>query len=393
MAIVKLTDRYIKNLKPAEKDYEINGGEGLYVRVRKNGTITWIYRFYFGKPCRMTLGTYPAMSLKDARQAHKAAAMLRNDGINPAEQKQEQARSAAAEPTVNDLIAEYMERWAKPNKKSWRADQRIFAVDVVPVIGKRRVSDIKRRDLVLLLEAIADRGSPNQSWQTLKVLRRMFNFAVERDILEYSPCTHIKPMAKMQSKNRWLTESEIRWFWHVLDTTRMSPSVKRCLRMILLTGQRPGEVLQMQWDEIEGRWWTIPPERSKNGRENRVYLTPPAHKLIPWNLDGLPFPSSRTGKLQDTNVLGKALRRLFKLYNQKQAAAGLPTVEPFTPHDLRHTAATHMAHMGISEFDIGKVLNHTNQSITGVYNHYAYDKEKRRALVMWARRLTQIIRD
>lgn len=115
-------------------------------------------------------------------------------------------------------------------------------------------------------------------------------------------------------------------------------------------------------------------------------------KLIPWNLDGLPFPSSRSGNMQDTNVLGKALRRLFKLYNQKQAAAGLPTVEPFTPHDLRHTAATHMAHMGISEFDIGKVLNHTNQSITGVYNHYAYDKEKRRALVMWARRLTQIIR-
>lgn len=389
----KFTDRFIKNLKPEDKTYDVREGDGFCLRVYPSGKKSFFFAYRFqNKRNRLTIGSYPAMSLKDARLEHRKAATLRDQGKNPAEEKQQEQRRVAEEPTVNDLIKEYMDRWSKPTKKSWRADQRIFDVDVAPVIGKRKVSDIKRRDLVLLLEKIVDRGSPNQSWQTLKVLRRMFNFAVERDILENSPCNHIKPVARIQSKTRWLSESEILWFWHALEDTKISFSVKNCLRMILLTGQRPGEVLQIHWSEIDGKWWTIPPERSKNKRENRVYLSTLTRRLLIYDYNGLPFPSSRSDDPMHTNVLSKAVRRMLEAHNSAQAAAGLPTIEPFTPHDLRRTAATHMAHMGISEFVIGKVLNHTNESITGVYNRYAYDKEKRHALIMWARHLQKVLR-
>lgn len=263
-----------------------------------------------------------------------------------------------------------------------------------PVIGRRKAKDIKRRDLVLLLEKIVDRGSPNQSWQTLKVLRRMFNFAVERDILEYSPCTHIKPVAKLKSKTRWLTDDEIKWLWNKLTTVeladRISDATRRALKVILVTGQRPGEVLGIEWSEIDGDWWTIPPNKTKNGREQRVFLTPLAKELI-GNYGSYPFPSPRSGGQMDVNNLGRAVRRLLTNHNAAQAKKERAEVEKFTPHDLRRTAATHMAQLGIAEFVIGKVLNHTNESITGVYNRYAYDEEKQQALTSWAERLNEIV--
>ncbi len=209
--MVNFTDRYIKSLKPKEKDYEVNGGGGFYIRIRKNGKMSWIYRFHFGKPQRMTLGSYPSLSLKAARAKHREAVDLLDQGINPIEHKKAEKLTRKKSPTVADLVDEYMTWWAKPNKKSWEADQRIFDVDVLPKIGDMIATEVTRPIMISILREIAERGAPNQSWQTLKVSRKMFNFAVENGRLEHNPCANIKPVVKLKAKDRWLAKEEIRW--------------------------------------------------------------------------------------------------------------------------------------------------------------------------------------
>ncbi len=160
--------------------------------------------------------------------------------------------------------------------------------------------------------------------------------------------------------------------------------------MILVTAQRPGEVVGIESHEIDGTWWTIPEEKAKNNREHRVYLTSLAKEML-CNGDKYPFPAADANTPLHVNTLGRAVRRLIKAHNKTQEEKDLPLLEPFTPHDLRRTAATYMAELKVTEFVIGKVLNHTNESITGVYNRYAYDDEKQQALTVWAERLEEII--
>ncbi len=161
----------------------------------------------------------------------------------------------------------------KKFKRSWPKDGRILNREVVPVWGERKVEDIKKRDVTLLLQKIVDRGSPSMSNSTFRVIRKMFNFSVERDISEYSPCMGVKELAPNPTRERALNESEINTLWQTLGNAAMSPGTKLAVKLILVTAQRPGEVAGLHTSEIDGNIWTIPKERAKNGKGHRVYLT------------------------------------------------------------------------------------------------------------------------
>lgn len=420
----KLVDLVVQNLKPESKSYYCmaEGEKGFGVLVYPSGAKTFVFKYKVdGVQKLLTLGEYPTTSLKDARDEYvKALSKVKDlrkgkaDGVDPVKEiklKAERRIKEDAEhrlaPTVAKLIEEYIEKHAKPNKRGWAEDERILEHDALPTWGKRKAKDITKRDVVLLLEKIVERGAPGSANNNFKIIRKMFSFAVERDILEQSPCTGVKMPAPLIRKDRYLTEEEIRTFWNALDTCHVSDEVKRALKLILVTGQRPGEVIGMHTSEIDGKWWTIPVERSKNKRAHHVYLTRTALDLIgPLEIldsktkemkpKGYIFPCPHTGKEKaiENTVPAQVIRRNLAvpvLVNGKPVTENKLGVNDFTPHDLRRTCATFMSKIGFMDEIIDAVLNHTKQGIIRTYNVNRYDKEIQSALESWERKLNSII--
>jgi integrase len=421
------TDIEVRNLKKKSKKYYVRKEGGLTIQVMPTGSKTWLYIYASpldGKRRFLNLGEYPSgaassacrypfVSLEDAREKFRAAKKLVQAGKDPAEAEAEAKEERLKALSVEDLIDEYIEKHAKPRKRTWAEDKRILDKDVLTAWGKRKAADIRKRDVVILLEGIVKRGAPGGANNTFKIIRKMFSFAVERDIIQHTPCAGVKMPAPLVRKERYLIEDEIKTFWDALDTCHVSGEIKRALRLILLTGQRPGEVIGMHVNEIDGSWWTIPVERSKNKRAHRVYLTKTALELI-GNISGKNyiFPCPRNCEQTEekkainqpiaSTAIAHVIRRNFKspvliegkpVFDDK----GNPVtenklgVEFFTPHDLRRTAATFMSKIGFLDEVIDAVLNHVKQGIIRTYNLNRYDKEKQAALEAWERKLLSII--
>lgn len=408
------TDRFIKNekakpnqLKP--RDIREGSGNGFVITVFPSGEKSFVYIYHFqGRKRRMTLGKYPHMSLSDAKQAHRAALKVLESGKDPAIEKKKALLDERSADTVNSLANEFLEVWAKPRKKSWQEDERILNRDILPVWGKQKAKDITKRDVILLLEKIVKRGAPIGANRTLACIRRMFNFGVERDLLTASPCATVRAPSKENRRERSLSVEEIRYFWHILtnksygDSTdktditsalKMSESTKLVLKLLLITAQRKGEIVGAEWRDIDfsTNVWTIPSEKAKNKKTHRVPLSELAIELLEEikqfsNGSRWLFPAATTVK-KDIHMTSKAIDHALR-----RNAEAFSDIEAFSPHDLRRTAATHMASMRISSDILSRILNHSKQGVTEQhYNQYNYDDEKRDALNRWADRLKQII--
>lgn len=426
----RFTDKFIMNLKPAEKEYWIREGQGFSLRVLPSGEKVWYYIYTFeGRKRYMKLkdGGYPDVSLSDARKEFDIAKVKVKNGVDPLTEKQEVKESRRKAPMVSDLVKDYIERHAKRFKRSWAKDEQMLNREVVPAWGERKAADIVKRDVNQLLEKIVDRGSPIMANNTFAVIRKMFNWAIEQDVLQYSPCIGVKPPSPKVSRERVLTDAEIKTLWTNIerDDLHMSPDSKRALKLILVTAQRPGEVIGMHTDEIDGRWWTIPAIRSKNKRAHRVYLTKTALELIgdlkiidtdtgDFKSKGFIFPSpKKTSGAKNGNkpipakpfgdtalavTVGINLAHPVKDKNGKPLfnADGKPVTEnrlgiaKFTPHDLRRTANTLMASAKIIKEYRERVLNHTLEKLDGTYNLHDYDDEKQMALETLERKLISI---
>ena len=293
---MKFTERFIQSLKPknARYDYREKSGNGFAIRVFPSGEKSWIFLYTFeGRKRRLTLGNYPTMSLNKARQEHRKALSSLADKKDPGLLKMNEKKEARDSSSIIGLIVEYIERWARPNKRSWAEDQRILMVDVEPIWGKRKAASITRRDVILLLDSIKERGAPIAANRTLACIRRMFNFAIERDIITTTPCAAIKAPSKENQRSRCLTDDEIKLFWYALDApysaekenkdaVRMSPQTRLALKLQLITAQRKGEIIGAEWCDIDLTTgvWTIPAIKAKNNTPHRVPLSPLAIALL-----------------------------------------------------------------------------------------------------------------
>ena len=406
MKVTTFTDTMIRKLKPEEKKFIRSEGNGFTIRVMPSGVKTWLYVFSIdGKRREMNIGSYPEVTLETARSKFEEARKKVKNGTDPMAEKELAVHARRTAPTVADLVHEYIERHAKKFKRSWEADERLLNIEIIPTWGKRKAADITKRDATLLLETIVDRGTPAMSNQVLKITRKMFNFAVERDILPHTPFTGVKALAPNNSRERTLTESEIKTLWGSIDNAAMSDEIKRALKLVLVTAQRPGEVTGIHTRELDGHWWTIPAERAKNGQEHRVYLTDTALELIGDTTGkGFIFPTPHQSKEQpiDAHAMPVAVRRNLEwpltdkkgkpLYGNdgKPATENRLDVDKFTPHDLRRTAATFVGSMGFMDEIIDAILNHTKKGVIATYNRHKYDKEKQQALEAWGRKLESI---
>ena len=389
MAKVRLTNRKIASLKPRAERYEIWESGGFGVRVFPSGERSFVYIYRMnGKSRRMTLGPYPRLSLARAHVLHAQAREKKIQGIDPGKEKAERLQMERRADTVSDLIETYLVKHARPKKRSAAEDERMLRREVESLWGNRKAKDITRRDIIQLLDDIVERGSPVMANRCLAVIRRMFRFAIQKDILGASPCVEIEKPAKETPRDRVLRPSEIKTFWNGLASAKMTAQVRLALRFMLVTAQRRGEVAGAPWSEfdLEEKVWEIPGERTKNGRAHRVPLSGLAVTLLEEIRDAGAesewlFPSRKPGQPIDPPAISHAVRNNLETIG----------IEQFTPHDLRRTAASHMTELGTPRLTVEKLLNHSDKSVTAIYDRYDYAQEKRRALERWAERLSQIV--
>jgi integrase len=333
-----------------------------------------------GRLRRLTLGTYPPLTLADARDKAKAALHSAGLGGDPAADKKAERLAE----TIAELADGYLNMHAKPHKRSWREDERLLNREILPRWRNRKVRDVKRRDIIALLDAIVERGAPIQANRVLALTRKMFNWGISRDILEVNPCAQVKHPGNEQQRQRVLTEAEIRSVWLAFE--QVGPLLGRIFQLRLLTAQRGAEVQAMRWKDVDlsSGWWTIPPTVAKNKLAHRVPLSAPVrdilHRLQVDAGDGeWVFPSPTR--------MGRYVVNIQKAALEVRSHSGVD----FVPHDLRRTAASMMTGMGIPRLVVGKILNHVESGATRTYDRHSYDGEKRQALEAWAQRLWDVL--
>jgi integrase len=367
---------------------------GLYLVVTPNGAKSWAVRFRFaGKPKKLTLGQYPELPLATARDMAKEALIKIAKGADPTAEKAERINAEkslkeAAERDVRDrfdnIAAEFYERYLKPRNRSADETRKIIDRLLLPEWGQRNITTIDRRDVIKLLDGLVDRGTPIMANRALALVRKLFNWAIERGILLNNPASAVKAPGKERKRERVLKDAELKSIWNAAAALKwpFEPMVK----LLLLTGQRRDEVSCMRWRDVdlESAIWTIPAEVAKNGKVHIVPLPRRALDII----RGLPrvgdaYVFTTTGK---TAVSGFS-RFKTKLDNESE-------VTDWTLHDLRRTMATGLQRLGVRLEVTEAVLNHVSGSragIVGVYQRHDFADEKRAALEAWAAHIDRLL--
>lgn len=389
--MARLNDMTVRALRTAEGEdrKEVWFDEkGLGMRVSKTGRKSWVYVYHYaGKSRRMTFGIYPSIGVADVRVLHAAAVKDVTEGRDPGSAVQAERLAQNQAITVQGLADEYL-RLHAVKKRSGQEDRRMLLRDVLPAWGSVKANEIARRDVIRLLDQVVERGAPIAANRVLALVRKMFNFGIERSLIDANPCDRVKPPSARVVRERTLSLEEIRAFWHGLASSKMAEEIKLALKFQLVTAQRKGEIAKAEWSEVdfESRTWTISADKAKNGRAHRVPLSELAMSILmqirKLSEESKYWMPSRSGdKPMLETAIDHALRRNLSALN----------LEDVTPHDLRRTAATMMSSLGVQRITLSRILNHTDSSVTAVYDRHSYDQEKRAALDLWAAQLGGIL--
>jgi integrase len=376
---------------------------GLYFVVQPTGSKSWAVRYrHGGKSRKLTLGRYPVLDLGAARAQAREALQAVALGSDPSTEKQERRRIAFNHDPTSDAVGAvvqlFLERHTRKKNKARSAEEveRIFNRYVVPAWGELRIQDVTRRDVIELLDSIVDRGFPVAANRTLAHVRKLFNWAIDRSIIDSSPCVRITPPGEEKSRDRVLSDHELRLLW--MAAQEIGRPFGQLLQMLMLTAQRRDEVAGMLQRELKenGALWTIPAERTKNSTEHDVPLSRAAQGVLATmpriGRAGFVFTTNgHTPVSGYSNAKARMDAVMLALARKHAVERGEDPDEIKIPgwrlHDLRRTAASGMARLGIAVNVIEAVLNHRHGQVSGVaavYNRHSYLPEKRRALEAWA---------
>lgn len=411
----QFSDKFIQNLKPETKKYYIRESRGFAMVVHpagtKNpkGTKTFLYIYTInGKRKELKLGNYPEVSLKDARLKHGEAFARLANGEDPATKPANNTEPQDEDLTFGHFAELYLQWSEEHHSPRWHNTIKCaLNKDALPIWKDTPIALIKRGEAIAFLENVAKRGI--QVINLHKATSSVFDYALEREYIESNPMVGLKaktiPALKPKSKERFLSDSEIKHVWKAIDEGPGYDETKRALKLVLVTAQRPGEVAGMHRREIQtgvGKprckickrcgWWTIPAERMKNGKEHRVYLTPTALELI-GDAEGYIFPSPRDGQPISRNSLSQLVSRERSSKRPNGSAHppyyGLPE---WTPHDLRRTARTLFSSIGVLKEHAEEVLSHKKEALVDRYDRHDYAEEKKEALLKLETELMRLIK-
>ena len=386
-----LTAKQIQFMKPdPERRIEVAVGapSGLYLVLHPTGRKGWALRYRFrGRPRNLTFGTaYPEMSLAAARaEAQSAIADLAQD-IDPARTKErDDEAQLQMQESVANVVEEFLKRQVRPNEKRWKETERILKRETEGW-KCRSISDVTKPDVLRVLDSIVDRGASVMACRTRGVLMRFFDWSKGRGYIEQSPMAGVgKPGSDHKSRDRVLGPEELTEVWRAAGDLGY-PSGP-LVRLLTLTAQRRGEVASMRWQDVDldGALWTVPAEMTKPDRVHDVPLSGPAIDLLNSlpRFESGPFIFSTTSGAKPISGWSKAKLRL----DAKIIEGRKERLTDWTLHDLRRTAATHMAKAGVPVPVLSAILNHSPgsvQGITAIYNRFRYTEERRQALESWA---------
>lgn len=380
----KLTTKAVEAIKPTTDRREIPDAllPGLYLIVQPSGARSWAVRYrHNGAPRKHTLGSYPKLDLKTARELGAKALRVAAEGRDPGHDKKQERGT-----TVGDVVAQFLDRHCRHNHspRTLKESERLLRLYVLSRWSDRPARNISRAEVREMLDKLMADGTPVLANRVHSITRKFFGWAAEHEIIPASPVAGLKAPAVEKSRDRVLTDQELRAVWNAAE--RADPIYGAMVRLLVLTGQRRGEVAGMEWAELDlkNRLWSLPGARTKNGRAHDVPLSRQAIAII----NGLPRTSERylfspTGNAA-INGFGKPKDRLDVLCG----------FADWTVHDLRRTVASGMARLGIGLPTIERVLNHVSGSfagIVGVYQRHDFATEKRAALDAWGRHVAAII--
>ena len=390
-------------------------GHGTFgVRVNKTcKSFIWVYSFH-GRTRRLTLGQYPDLSLAEARAKAAQAAELHKQGVDPGQKKLVELVEYRTSPTFEEAVVSYLE-WAEKNKKSWREDERMLRTEFVPHLGRAKIGDIRRKQVVALLDDKA-KTAPVQANRLLAVIRKMFNFCVEREILDATPLVKMKNVAKEKTRERSLNRHELLWFLLRLTEPTITQNTRFALLLSLMLAQRSGRIVQMRWIDIdlEDAIWDRSGQFEKNNNPIAIPLSEDVLNILKYLRERqvqkvvandperwaksqvLPspgqyvFPGRWLTKPQTQPSLNRAMRRFYDTYvkdkDRVEEESLLRIAEDYprpTVHDLRRSATTHMSRQGLGKDVRSRILNHKDLSVDAIYDRYAYFDEKAVALGEW----------
>lgn len=375
-----LTELAIRKLKAREDRIEIWDDKlsGFGMRVSPAGTKSFVLMYYLaGRKRRLTLGRYPMLSLSEARRRALDALTKVAGGHDPQHGFASPDRSHAFASVVDEFVRMHCARHNRTSHAQETA--RLLQKRFVTQWRNRDIREIGRTDVLRLLDDAVDAGAPSAANHALAAVRKLFNWSVERGILTTNPCAGISRPAPVVSRDRVLSEPEIVAVWRASGA--LGAPFEQIIRLLILTAQRRGEVVALRWSELD--WtetaWSLPPERTKGGRAHVVPLSQLAMTVLGSVLrihDEFLFPA-RGNAAANPSGFSKMKRRL-------DALSG---VTDWTLHDLRRTAATHMARLGVAPHVVERILNHatgTLGGVAGIYNRFHYLPEMRAALELWA---------
>lgn len=417
MAMInKLKDVAFRNIKPTNNEQLLADGGGLYVRVRSNndgGAVSFRLTYRIEKKQKwLTVGTYPTMTLKEAREARDLHKASHKEGRDPALEKQlakqrqhnmqlaEQADNAKqqARMTVNKLF----ERWETLDLSIRRKDKgkdirRLFEKDVLPFIGAMSVEDVRKSHIAVILDTLLARRVPRLTKMTLALIRQMFRFAQDRDIIDNDPTSSIRKAqigGRDVIRDRHLNDAEIKTLNAQIPKARLLKTTECAIWIILSTCCRIGELSKTKWEHLDlnAGEWKIPSENSKNGKPHLIYLSEFAKqqfktlvtlkKSNTWvyaNTDNTNHVNEKsiTKQIGDRQLQANRERLSGR---SKHGEALILVGGKWTPHDLRRTGATTMGNLGIRPDVIELCLNHIEQNeMKRTYQHQKLIDQQREA--------------
>ncbi len=394
---VKVTTRTVDAIKPQRRDVFLWDGElaGFGVRVTPGGARSYIYQYRLGgrgsASRRYTIGrhrspwTAQTARVKAGRLAEQVA-----KGKDPVRKRQERRRKEV-ELRFDAYVEFFTETYLKYRWKDWERIHTMLVFYAVPVIGTKKITDIKRADLSEVYRRLDNKPSVARAMHA--TLRKMFNWAMTRDDIKHSPAKGAETPPRARPRTRYLSNNELRCAWST--SFQLPGHYGHMFRMMMLTGQRRGEVAGLDWSELnqDRREWVLPAERAKNGYMHLVPLGKQARALLDgmagggkWPLSGLVFRSTSGTPLSGFSKIKKVWdnKILKKLRQQDEGVV----VAPWRLHDLRRTVATGLQALAVPREVIEAVLNHVSSvrgTLVGVYQCYQYQEERRLALKAWGR--------
>jgi integrase len=335
---------------------------GLALQVQPSGYRAYklIYRHH-KKPRWFTIGAADAIGLADARKL-AAELMLR---VIKGEDPQAARRAKRGAGTFAEIATRYVEEYAKKRNKSWRQADKLVRLYLLPAWGSFSANSLTRSDVRALMGKIAAPVSANQ---TLAAASAIFTWATKQELLTVNPCRGVERNATV-SRERVLSDGEVPLFWKAFENVGVHG---HALRVLLLTGQRPGEVAHMRHDHIADGWWTLPGAAdaatgwpgTKNAQTHRIWLPKPVQEIITGlNYDGFVFGPSLD--------LSGTMRSICKQLAVSSKA---------TPHDLRRTHGSTITRLGFGRDAMNRIQNHKEGGIADVYDRHRYEDENKRVM-------------